>query len=264
MFYGFLWGFTGFYWVSLVTGRDIWPRCCSFSFIGRGGWSWRVERFLFYFFHFFSVKFSLENFFASCCFFGRRRNVPTPFLFFFFIFFFLFLLLKGGPHTKFLFLFWSFWNIFLSPFVLSNARSSGENLRSFAFDFVIECLFFDFKTKKGPKHFSLLRLFGLRPSMADFEFKYSVLLKFTFCWEILRPFRFFLLCSFFPCPFAAADRWIFLFFVFFCFERKKTLAPLPIGEPVVDTVGGACKNKTKTNEIRCQNHSTTTHSSRAK
>ena len=262
MFYGFLWGFTGFYWVSLVTGRDIWPRFCSFSFIGRGGWSWRVERFLFFSFFFREIFFG--EFLRFVLFLRSSTKCSDTFSFLFFIFFFLFLLLKGGPHTKFLFLFWSFWNIFLSPFVLSNARSSGENLRSFAFDFVIECLFFDFKTKKGPKHFSLLRLFGLRPSMADFEFKYSVLLKFTFCWEILRPFRFFLLCSFFPCPFAAADRWIFLFFVFFCFERKKTLAPLPIGEPVVDTVGGACKNKTKTNEIRCQNHSTTTHSSRAK
>ena len=139
-------------------------------------------------------------------------------LFFSFFHFFLFVFTfeRGATHEV-PFSFLVFWNIFFSPFVLSNARSSGENLRSFAFDFVIECLFFDFKTKKGPKHFSLLRLFGLRPSMADFEFKYSVLLKFTFCWEILRPFRFFFVVFLFSLSLRSGRSMNIFVFCFFLF-----------------------------------------------
>ena len=104
MFYGFLWGFTGFYWVSLVTGRDIWPRCCSFSFIGRGGWSWRVERFLFFFIFFpwnflwriSSLRvvssvvdemfrhlfFSFFSFFSFCFYFWKGGHTRSSFFFF--------------------------------------------------------------------------------------------------------------------------------------------------------------------------------------
>ena len=221
MFYGFLWGFTGFYWVSLVTGRDIWPRCCSFSFIGRGGWSWRVERFLFYFFHFFSVKFSLENFFASCCFFGRRRNVPTPFLFFFSFFSFCFYFWKGG-HTRSSFFFFGlfgtfFWVHSFCPTPVPVAKIF-DRLPLISLSSVFSLIS---KQKKDP---NISRCwdslaFGLRWPISNSNIQfYSNLL---FVGKFFDPFAFFCCVPFFPVPSQRPIDEYFCFLFFFVLKEKK-------------------------------------------
>ena len=263
MFYGFLWGFTGFYWVSLVTGTDIWPRCCSFSFIGRGGWSWRVERFLFFFIFFpwnFLWRISSLRVVSSVVDEMFRHLFFSFFSFFSFCFYFW----KGG-HTRSSFFFFGLLEHFFESirFVQRPFQWRKSSIVCLWFRYRVSFLWF--QNKKRTQTFLVAET--LWPSAFDGRFRIQIF-SFTQIYFLLGNSStlslFFCCVPFFPVPSQRPIDEYFCFLFFFVLKEKKTLAPLPIGEPVVDTVGGACKNKTKTNEIRCQNHSTTTHSSRAK